>query len=82
MEVPNKCPDELRERATRMAVDARRDPAPRAGALPRIGKQMGINPETLRGSTRHPAARTRTHTAAGPARRVRAHSPETGGKGR
>jgi transposase len=43
-----KYSDELRERATRMAVDARRDPATRSGALKRIGEQLGINPETLR----------------------------------
>ena len=48
MAAPRKYPDEPRERATRMAVDARRDPATRAGALARIGKQLGINPETLR----------------------------------
>jgi transposase len=48
MAAPRKYPDELRERATRMAVDARRDPATRVGALARIGKQLGINPETLR----------------------------------
>jgi transposase len=47
MAAPKKYPDELRERATRMAVEARRDPATRAGALARIGKQLGINPETL-----------------------------------
>ncbi len=41
-------PDELLERATRMAVDARRGPATRPGTLARIGKQLGINPETLR----------------------------------
>jgi transposase-like protein len=46
--VPRKYPDELRERATRMAVDAQRDPATRTGALKRIGEQLGINPETLR----------------------------------
>jgi transposase len=45
---PRKYPDELRERATRLAVDARRDPATRTGALKRIGEQVGINPETLR----------------------------------
>ena len=45
---PRKYPDELRERAIRLAVDARRDPATRPGALARIGKQLGINPETLR----------------------------------
>ena len=48
MAAPRKYPDELRERATRMAVDARRDPATRSGALKRIGEQLGINPETLR----------------------------------
>ncbi|SFL37794.1 transposase [Geodermatophilus ruber] len=39
--------DELRERATRLAVEARRDPATRSGALRRIGEQLGINAETL-----------------------------------
>ncbi|MEI4274244.1 transposase, partial [Klenkia sp. LSe6-5] len=34
--------------AIRLAVDARRDPATRPGALARVGKQLGINPETLR----------------------------------
>jgi transposase len=48
MAAPRKYPDELRERATRMAVDARRDPAIRSGALKRIGAQLGINAETLR----------------------------------
>src|SRR3954467_1079258 len=48
MAAPRKYPDELRERATRMAVEARRDPATRTGALKRIGQQLGINPETLR----------------------------------
>ncbi len=48
MAAPRKYPEELRERATRMAVSARRDPATRTGALRRIGDQLGINPETLR----------------------------------
>jgi len=48
MAAPRKYPDELRERAIRMAVDARRDPVTRTGALKRIGGQLGINPETLR----------------------------------
>jgi transposase-like protein len=48
MAAPRKYPDELRERATRMAVEARRDPATRVGALKRIGEQLGINAETLR----------------------------------
>ncbi len=48
MAAPRKYPDELRERAVRMAVDARKDPATKPGALARIGGQLGINPETLR----------------------------------
>ena len=48
MPAPRKYPDELRERATRMAVDARRDPASRSGAIARIADQLGINRETLR----------------------------------
>ena len=43
-----KYPDELRERATRMAVDARKDPATRSGAIQRIAEQLGMHPETLR----------------------------------
>jgi transposase len=48
MAAPRKYPDELRERATRMAVDARQDQATRAGAYRRVGEQLGIHPETLR----------------------------------
>ncbi|RKS79928.1 transposase [Motilibacter peucedani] len=48
MAAPRKYPDELRERATRLAVDLRRDPATRSGAPQRVGEQLGINPETLR----------------------------------
>ena len=48
MPAPRKYPDELRQRATRMAVDARRDPASRSGAIARIADQLGINRETLR----------------------------------
>src|SRR3954471_24688657 len=48
MVAPRKYPEELRERAIRLAVEARRDPETRVGALRRIGEQLGINPETLR----------------------------------
>ena len=48
MGAPRKYPEELRERAVRLAVEARRDPITKAGALRRIGQQLGINPETLR----------------------------------
>jgi transposase len=48
MAAPRKYPDELRERAIRLAVDARKDPATLSGALARIGGQLRINPETRR----------------------------------
>ena len=48
MAAPRKYSEELKERATRMAVEARKDPASRAGAISRIGKQLGIHPEALR----------------------------------
>jgi len=49
MVAPRKYPEELRERAIRLPLDARKDPASRPGACARIGEQLGINPETLRG---------------------------------
>jgi transposase len=49
MAAPRKYPEELREQAIRLAVDARREPASRPGACRRIGEQLGVNPETLRG---------------------------------
>ena len=49
MPAPKKYNDELRERATRLAVEARRDPASAVGAIRRIGDQLGIHPEALRG---------------------------------
>jgi len=39
---------ELRERATRMVLEARRDPASRVGAMKRIADQLGVHPEALR----------------------------------
>jgi transposase len=36
MAAPRKYPDELRERATCLAVEARKDPVGRAGAIKRI----------------------------------------------
>src|SRR3954471_18130896 len=48
MAAPKKYNDELRERATRLAVEARRDPAAAVGAIRRIADQLGIHPEALR----------------------------------
>ncbi|WP_164493228.1 transposase, partial [Streptomyces sp. ADI96-02] len=49
MAAPRKYPDELRERATRLAVEARKDTVRRAGAIKRIADQLDVHPEALRG---------------------------------
>lgn len=43
-----KYPVALRERATRLAVDARRDPETRIGAITRIATRRGVHKEALR----------------------------------
>ena len=48
MAAPRKYSEELKERATRLALDARRDPASKVGAIKRIADQLGIHPEALR----------------------------------
>ncbi|MBB3044038.1 transposase [Nocardioides soli] len=48
MSAPRKYGDELRERATRMAVELRQDPATKPGAIKRVADQLGMHPETLR----------------------------------
>ena len=47
MAAPRKYPDELRERATRMAVELRADPATKPGAIARVVEQLGMHRETL-----------------------------------
>ena len=48
MAAPRKYSEELKERATRMALEARSDPATRAGAMGRIAEQLGVHREALR----------------------------------
>ena len=48
MPAQRKYPVELRERATRMAIDARKDPETRTGAYRRNGEQTGGTREALR----------------------------------
>src|SRR3954467_552078 len=48
MAAPRKYPDELRGRATRMAVELRQDPDTKQGAIARVAEQLGMHPETLR----------------------------------
>src|SRR6476469_2143921 len=64
-----KYSDELRKRATRMAVELRRDPATRNGAIQRVAEQLGIHPESLRLGE---AGRGRRGNAAGHDERRRA----------
>jgi transposase len=52
MPAPRKYPEELKERATRLALDARADANTRRGAIARIAGQLDINPEALRGWVR------------------------------
>lgn len=49
MAAPRKYPDELRERAVRMVCDIKTESGNAEGACWRVGEQLGINPETLRG---------------------------------
>lgn len=52
MAAPRKYSDELRDRATRMALELRSDPATREGAIARVAQQLGMHRETLRGWVR------------------------------
>jgi transposase-like protein len=44
MAAPKKYPDELRERAVRLTLEARKDPATAIGAIKRVADQLGIHP--------------------------------------
>jgi len=48
MGAPRKYPEELRERATRMALEALADPDRAHGAIVRIAEQLGVHREALR----------------------------------
>src|SRR5690606_5558350 len=48
MAAPRKYSEELRERATRMALEAIADPATKRGAIRRIAAQLDVHPEALR----------------------------------
>lgn len=53
MAAPRKYPDELRERAIRMVLDLLEDdPGSQRGVFRRVGDQLGVNSETLRGWVR------------------------------
>ncbi len=48
MPAPRKYSVELQQRATRMAIEARKDPESARGAIKRIADQLGVHPEALR----------------------------------
>ena len=52
MPAPKKYPDELRQRAVRLVMDAQKNPSGRRGACTRIGAQLGIPADTIRGWVR------------------------------
>jgi transposase-like protein len=72
---PRKYPNELRERAQRLVVEARaEDPGMSLNqAVLRIGPRVGVNPDTLRGWCKQAAVDRGEHpgTATGDARRIK-----------
>src|SRR5438034_8284880 len=49
MPAPKKYPDEMRDRAIRLVLDIAGDAGSITAACRRIGEQLGINSDTLRG---------------------------------
>src|SRR6266700_1888944 len=49
MPAPKKYPDEMRDRAIRLVADIAEDAGSITAACRRIGEQLGINSDTLRG---------------------------------
>lgn len=68
MPAPRKYPDEVKERAPRLTMAARRDASTRRGAIARIAGQLDIHPEALRGWVRRAEA-----AASGAVAPVRGH---------
>jgi transposase len=49
MAAPRKYPDEVRDRAVRLVLDTAESAGSVSGACRRVGEELGINPDTLRG---------------------------------
>lgn len=49
MSAPRKYPEEVRERAVRLVLDIEEEAGSVTGACRRVGEQLGINTDTLRG---------------------------------
>jgi transposase len=52
MPAQRKYPEELRERAVKMVLEIREQDGKGRGELARVGRQLGIHPEALRGWAR------------------------------
>lgn len=52
MPAQRKYPDELRERAVKMVLEVRAQEGKGRGELARVGRQLGVHPEALRGWVR------------------------------
>jgi len=63
MAAPRKYPQELKDRATRLAMDARADSSTRRGAINRIARQLDVHPEALRNWVRVAEGRRRRPVA-------------------
>ena len=59
MSAPKKYPDEVRERAVRLVLDVEVEAGSVTGACRRVGEQLGINADTLRGWVKQAADRCR-----------------------
>ncbi len=75
MPAQRKYPDELRERAVKMVLEIRAREGKGHGELARVGRQLGVHPEALRGWVRQAGSRpphiTRSRNASASRRRVR-----------
>ena len=74
MAAPRKFPDELRERAVRLVADVLDDAGSVTAACTRVGEQLGINRDTLRGWVKQAAidAGTRPGVSTADAVRIKA----------
>jgi transposase len=57
MPAQRKYPDELRERAVKMVLEIRAREGKGHGELARVGRQLGVHPEALRGWVKQADAR-------------------------
>jgi transposase len=81
MPAPKKYPDEMRDRAIRLVADIAEDAGSITAACRRIGEQLGINSDTLRGWVKQAQvdAGQRPGTASPDAARIRQLERENAG---